>query len=133
MMTINLLPWRDHLRARRLRKKMLARGMGIFLLCMAGSGFFWHQPRVPLPEVVPASLPLTDTTESDLQKMRFVGYVHQQSRTWGLLLLPNGKTEDVQLGMTVGHDGARVSAIEEKHIIFVLPNHTFYTLPLAGI
>ena len=134
MITMNLLPWRDHLRAQQMQKKLRWCGFGVLLFCIAvGVGLFGFLPMTTRPTTMPDPVPVFDKVRSDLQKIRFVGYVHQERRTWGLLLLPNGKTEAVQVGAAVGHDGARVSSIDEKHLVFTFPNHKLYTLPLSGI
>jgi hypothetical protein len=134
MTTINLLPWRERLRTQRMQIKLRLYGFGMLLFCIAvGVGLFWFLPVTTQAAVMPDPISVVDKVKSDLQKVRFVGYVHQQHRTWGLLLLPDGKTEDVQVGAVVGNDGARVRSIDEKHLVFMLPNHSRYTLTLSGI
>jgi hypothetical protein len=128
MIEINLLPWREHQRLRQLQRKGMLCGL-VMTVLLAGAGCFryWQSRNVS----VPAAIPVIDQWQSDLQQVRFVGFLHQQKRIWALILLPDGKTVDVQVGSIV-MDGGRVTAINEKNVVFGLPNHQVFALSFVG-
>jgi hypothetical protein len=133
MIEINLLPWREHQRRRQLQNKIILCGFFVVLLLAALGCYRYWQPRSVIVSVfAPPAIPVVEKWQGDLQQIRFIGFVHQQKRIWALLLLPDGKTADVQVGGIVMNK-VRVAAINEQHVVFALPNHQFFTVSLAGM
>ena len=131
MIAINLLPWRDHRRLRQALRNKLITGAGVVLIVLMLAVWYWHSQPSPVVIRVPSPVSVIETLPGELQQIHFVGYVHAEAQIWGLLVLPNGKTEAVQVGTQAA--AMQVKSIDEKHLILLLSNHQSYTLKLAGI
>jgi hypothetical protein len=130
MIEINLLPWREHQRRHQLQNKIILCVFFVVLLLVAAGGYwYWRSCCVSVSVPAPVIIPVVEQWQSDLQQIRFIGFVHQESRIWALLLLPDGKTVEVQVGSFV-MGGARVTAINEKQVVFALPHQQFFTVTL---
>jgi hypothetical protein len=130
MIEINLLPWREHLRRRQMQNKIILYGLFVLLL-LVGTGCYWYGSQRSVRALEPVRLPVVDQWQSNLQQIRFIGFVRQEKRIWALLSLSDGKVADVQVGSFV-MGGARVMTINEKQVVFALPHQQFFTASFAG-
>lgn len=60
-----------------------------------------------------------------LKKMKWSGFLQQGSHSWGMVVLPSGKTEIIQIGMCIAEEVACIEAISEQSIRFKIKNHDF--------
>jgi hypothetical protein len=114
---INLLPWRAQQRTERWRRIIfLVVGVALILT----GGIAWFEILNPAVSIA-TTAPIVHANLS-FQQVKFVGYVQENKRTWGLLLFPNGETKEVQVGTMLSSLGAWVASINEKQLILVFAN-----------
>lgn len=135
MLVINLLPWRQAARIKKRRRYILFAGVAMVVL-LFGIGLFavpWHRDVKSIVSTVSqkSNNDVDIQYQQILKHMKFVGYVREPRRTWGLLLMANGQTIDVHVGSAVGSDGVKVTNINDQQVVFILPNKHIFVLPLS--
>jgi Tfp pilus assembly protein PilO len=63
-----------------------------------------------------------------LIQIKMVGHLQQGKRQYALLLLPDNNLISVQPGLVIGKEQAVITQIQSNRILFLLPNHTYFTL-----
>lgn len=133
MVEINLLPWRDIARAKKKKYKI------IFCISLLSFSFIiWmfnyfhesYQSDVAMQSKKDFS---KETSQSDdhareIQKLKFVGFISQGDQFWGLLMLPNGQTRDVQSGSFIHDIEASVKSINENNMVLMFKNQEEQTI-----
>lgn len=124
MVDINLLPWRDYVRENKRTDKILF-GISsfLFLLFLCVSLQIVVIPKMHEKNSInlPAISSVRDSDDA-LNKLKFVGYLHQNNNTWGLLQLPSGELRDVRVGDSVGIANAIVKQVEPKRMVLQFPD-----------
>lgn len=133
MLEINLLPWRDFLRAQRRRRNMVVL-FGLFsvvllVLCLAHN-IFVHEKGLKEYMLIEQAKKLSAevSVKQQLEQVKFVGYLIQDKRRCAILMLPSGEVRDVLVGAEIGMAGARVASVSEDKVILVLPDNRLVTL-----
>jgi Tfp pilus assembly protein PilP len=65
-----------------------------------------------------------------LQKIKYVGYLQQDKRIWGLVIALDGKVQVVEVGGVIGQIG-QILRLSESQLEIQLPRHTLLTIPLS--
>lgn len=113
---INLLPWRAQQRTERWRR-IIFFVAGVVLIVIGGIAWF----DVLHPSASATNMPVVNANVS-FQKLKFVGYMQEGKRAWGLVLFPDGETKEVHVGTMLSSIGAWVASINEKQLILVFAN-----------
>lgn len=115
MVEINLLPWRQSLRSQKKKTRWLFGGVTgiIFLLIAIGCYVVFIQQTANKQQPVLAE---KNNDNVFLQQIKFIGYLHQEQRKWGIVLLPNGKTQEVQTGTWLADFHICVVFVSEKEM-----------------
>jgi Tfp pilus assembly protein PilP len=138
MVEINLLPWRGYLRAKQKKNRLL--GLAIVLFALACGWYFLQiMAQHKMAEAKSKTIKQMPSTQHQVQQphaysvlheIKFVGYLRQQNRQWGLVKLPNGVVRDVQVGTVLMPSGARVLSITPTKMIVILPDHQQWVVSL---
>jgi hypothetical protein len=122
MMALNFLPWRE-LRVAREKRRRRILWAGIFSVgcgILASIFFLAMQPpppRATVPDLAAAEILQLQT---QLNKSKFTGYLQQNHRIWGIVILPDGKTIAVQTGSRL-LGTAQVLAVTQTKLIISVP------------
>jgi hypothetical protein len=134
MVEINLLPWREFSRVKKLRLQKL----GIFILaiisiCALALVVWLFEINISnaknLPLVNPSAQKDAQLIET-LQKIKYVGYLQQDKRIWGLVIALDGKVQVVEVGGVIGQIG-QILRLSESQLEIQLPRNTLLTIPLS--
>lgn len=132
MREINLLAWREQARVRlRGRIRVGLAATGFLILCIMIFIYCRHAQSPPIAQHAnTASIAAEKTAQIDLQlrQLKFAGYLHQDNRSWGLIILPNGKMRDVRVGSVLDIGHARVLSVSDSQIVLQLENHRKFVL-----
>lgn len=136
MVEINLLPWREYLRIKRLslQKIYLIVGIIVFLLVVVSVSFILRgQSGDADKNIIPA---VSEQEQSNLdliqqlQKIKFVGYLHDATHWWGIVVLVNGDVRDVHVGSEI-QGNVRVSSLSESQLVLQLANKFSIKIPFS--
>lgn len=137
MVEINLLPWRQYARAKkRGQQKILALGVILcsLIFCVSLYGFFKRPTLVAPPNNFSARQRQSSNQESLLQlgqKIKFVGYLRQAARIWGIVVLPDGEVRDVQAGSILVKN-VRVESVAETQLGLIVSGKYPLKIPLSS-
>jgi hypothetical protein len=122
MTEINLLPWREQARVRR-KKVSVVFFVFAFVAVLLMARFYFREDT-PLPVSAPAAVDdkKSERLEAQLKKLKFAGFLQENNRSWGLIMLPDGKTHDVRVGTVLAIGHARVLSITADDIVLQLEN-----------
>jgi Tfp pilus assembly protein PilN len=124
MIEINLLPWRAYRRQQQKKSKILLLIGSALFVGLLVSGYLLLTTKTAAPQKKFPHLP--QSVQQDMQEfqhIQFVGYLHQQDRTWGVLQLANGVLHEVQLGEKIANTKATVLMITQQQLVIGLMDH----------
>jgi Tfp pilus assembly protein PilN len=134
MLEINLLPWREQQRSRQRKQVWLSSGIALVLLALIASvprHFTAARPPTNTAVTTTAINHATVDVQQKLDQIKFVGFVRQGVRVWGLLLLANGETREVRMGANIPGMDARIVSINQQRIIVSSLDKRNYVLTMV--
>jgi hypothetical protein len=124
MVTINLLPWRQLARVKKRRQKII---MGLLVMVLLAICWIYFPEKKPIAALPPPLISTIEPCEQIVGQMKLIGYLRGSSGWWGILLMPNGKTQEVEVN-TIIDCGARVTNIDARRVTFSLHHKTIYSI-----
>ncbi|MDR3490660.1 MAG: pilus assembly protein PilP [Gammaproteobacteria bacterium] len=119
MIEINLLPWRK-MKAQQIKKNYVIFFSVIVVFVLASAmlikqwKFSISNQKVITHQTY--SMPM-HATHSAIKNLKYVGYIHQQNKIWGIITLAQEAAQDVQVGMVIPEDDLSVISIDENKIV----------------
>ncbi len=119
MVDINLLPWRALQSSQKKREKMymITSVVILCLLIFVVNHFRGIQKQV-------AAVPEKQTIyrEADrygplIKQLKMIGFLSENEKTWAIILWPDGKVQDIEVGTKISSLYATVLSIQNKYVV----------------